>query len=114
MATVDNNDFIEGGGLDIVDAAAFKVTGRGLTCFKGASAAFLAFSVRIHLHGPLTSSTGGRMSLGIRSSRQQCARWIIRGRGSRWCDRKWGCIDIDMYYDEQCSFKYERKGLWPA
>ena len=68
-ATVDDNNFTEGAGLDTVDANAFKVAGCGLTHFKGASAASLAFLVRIYLCGPSTSSTGGRMSLGIRSSR---------------------------------------------
>jgi len=69
MATVNNNNFTEGAGLNTVNANAFKVAGYSLTCSKGSSAASLAFLVRIYLCGPSTSSTGGRMSLGIRSSR---------------------------------------------
>jgi hypothetical protein len=70
MAMVDDDDFTEAAeGLDTVDADVFTVAGRGLVHFKGTLAASLAFSVRIRLRGPSTSSTGERMSLGIRSSR---------------------------------------------
>jgi hypothetical protein len=74
---------VEAAGPDTVNADANTFTGHGLTCFRGTSAASLAFSVRICLHGPLISSTRERTSQGIMGS-------------VRWCERdkrgKWGCI----------------------
>src|SRR5712671_2155975 len=90
-ATVDDDDFTEAAeGLDTVDTNAnvFTVAGCGLTCFKGTSAASLAFLVRICLRGPSTSSTGGRTSHGI------------GGRDNR---RDGNILDLDIYYNKQCS-----------
>ena len=78
--TVDN---IEAAGLDTVNADADIFIGHGLTCFRGTSAASLAFLVRICLHGPLISSTRGRTSRGIMGSVRRCKR---DKRG------KWRCI----------------------
>ena len=75
-ATLDDDDFMEAAGPDTADADAdaFTVAGRGLTRFTGASAASLAFSVRIRLRGPSMSSTGGRTSRGIMGSGRRCER----------------------------------------
>jgi len=67
-AMVNNNNFIEAAGPDIVNTNIFTVAGYGLTCFRGASVASFAFSVRICLHRPLMSSIGGTISWGIMGS----------------------------------------------
>jgi len=55
--------------IEMVTNNVFTKAGRGLTCLTDTSAASLAFSVRIHLHRPLMSSTGGITSRGIGGSR---------------------------------------------
>jgi hypothetical protein len=60
-------NIVKAAGLGTVNTNAnnFTVAGYGLTCLKGTSAASLAFLVRMHLHRPLMSSTGGGTSQGI-------------------------------------------------
>jgi hypothetical protein len=63
-ATLDDDNFIEAAEPDTAntDTDTFTVAGHGLTHFRGTLAASLAFSMRIHLHGPLMSLIGGRTS----------------------------------------------------
>jgi len=69
---VDNDDFTEASltGTETVADNVFTEAGHGLTHLIDTSAASLAFSVRIRLCGPSTSSTGGLKSQGIGGSRQ--------------------------------------------
>ena len=58
-------DDVEAAGPDTVNADASAFIGRSLTCFRGTSAASLAFLVRTCLHRPSISLTGGGTSQGI-------------------------------------------------